>query len=118
MPRPLSKISADWWDYTTLDPHILNDAARISADDIKGLARDGFSICFYDTLEDFYLAEALEYITSWRQATAGRPARNSRGNQAKPLARRRPIHPCPKNEHVADRAPARSPAALPGGVAR
>ena len=24
---------------------------------------------FYDTLEDFYLAEALEYITAWRQAT-------------------------------------------------
>ena len=29
---------------------------------------------FYDTLEDFYLAEALEYITAWRQATADRPA--------------------------------------------
>ena len=29
---------------------------------------------FYDTLEDFYLAEALEYITAWRQATAERPA--------------------------------------------
>ena len=28
---------------------------------------------FYDTLEDFYLAEALEYITAWRQATADNP---------------------------------------------
>ncbi len=28
----------------------------------------------YDTLEDFYLAEALEYIHAWRQATADRPA--------------------------------------------
>jgi glucosamine-6-phosphate deaminase len=27
----------------------------------------------YDTLEDFYLAEALEYISAWRQATADNP---------------------------------------------
>ena len=29
---------------------------------------------FYDTLEDFYLAEALEYINAWRQATEEAPA--------------------------------------------
>ena len=28
----------------------------------------------YDTLEDFYLAEALEYIAAWRQSTADNPA--------------------------------------------
>ena len=28
----------------------------------------------YDTLEDFYLAEALEYIDAWQQATADGPA--------------------------------------------
>ena len=60
--RPLSKISPDWWDYTTLDAEILNDAARLSADDLLGLSRDGFEIEFFDTLEEFYLAEALEYI--------------------------------------------------------
>jgi glucosamine-6-phosphate deaminase len=27
----------------------------------------------YDTLEDFYLAEALEYIAAWKQATADNP---------------------------------------------
>jgi glucosamine-6-phosphate deaminase len=27
----------------------------------------------YDSLEDFYLAEALEYITAWRQSTADNP---------------------------------------------
>jgi glucosamine-6-phosphate deaminase len=31
-------------------------------------------VLFYDTLEDFYLAEALEYITAWRQATEEQPA--------------------------------------------
>ena len=28
----------------------------------------------YDTLKDFYLAEALEYIGAWRQSTADNPA--------------------------------------------
>ena len=28
----------------------------------------------YETLEEFYLAEALEYIHAWRQATADQPA--------------------------------------------
>jgi glucosamine-6-phosphate deaminase len=72
--RRQSKISADWWDYTTLDDEILNDAAALSAEDLAGLSRTGFRVVFYDTLEDFYLAEALEYIQAWRQATADRPA--------------------------------------------
>ena len=72
--RPESYVAPGWWDYTTLDPAVLNDAARLSADDLLGLARDGFAVKFYDTVEDFYLAEALEYITAWRQATADRPA--------------------------------------------
>ena len=38
-----------------------------------GLSRKGFKVVFYDTLEDFYLAEALEYINAWKQATADNP---------------------------------------------
>ncbi len=72
--RPLSKIAPQWWDYTTLDPELLSDAARLSADDLPRLAREGFNIRFYDTREDFFLAEALEYITAWQQATEERPA--------------------------------------------
>jgi glucosamine-6-phosphate deaminase len=72
--RPESRVAAGWWDYTTLDPAILNDASRLLADDLLGLARDGFAIKFFDTIEDFYLAEALEYVTAWRQATADNPA--------------------------------------------
>ncbi len=72
--RAKSKVAPDWWDYTTLDRQILDDAARLSADDVLGLSRDGFAVKAYDTLEDFYLAEALEYITAWQQATADRPA--------------------------------------------
>jgi glucosamine-6-phosphate deaminase len=71
--RPISKIAPGWWDYTTLDREILDDAARLRADDLPGLSRPGFTVKFYDTREDFYLAEALEYITSWREATEARP---------------------------------------------
>jgi glucosamine-6-phosphate deaminase len=73
MARPLSRIAPDWWDYTTLDPEIIRDAAALSAEDLAGLSRPGFRVVFYDTLEDFYLAEALEYVAAWRQATAADP---------------------------------------------
>ncbi len=72
--RPLSKIAPEWWDYTTLDREILEAAARLTADDLLGLSREGFTIKFYDTVEEFYLAEALEYITAWRAATPEQPA--------------------------------------------
>lgn len=72
--RPVSKIAPGWWDYTTLDRAILDDAARLRPDDLLGLSRPGFAVKFYDTREDFYLAEALEYISAWRQATESRPA--------------------------------------------
>jgi glucosamine-6-phosphate deaminase len=72
--RRLSLVAPEWWDYTTLDRVILDDAARLSAEDLLSLSRPGFAVRFYDTLEDFYLAEALEYIHAWRQATADRPA--------------------------------------------
>src|SRR2546428_11038025 len=74
MPRPLSKVAPDWWDYTTLDPHVLEDAARLTEKDILKLSRPGFQIHYYETLEDFYLAEALEYVEAWRQATPAKPA--------------------------------------------
>ena len=73
MPRKISSIAPDWWDYTTLEDDILRDAARLSAKDLLELSRPGFQVVFYDTLEEFYLAEALEYITAWRQATADNP---------------------------------------------
>jgi glucosamine-6-phosphate deaminase len=72
--RPLSKVAPDWWDYTTLDREMLDDAAHLTADDLLQLSRPGFQVIFYDTLEDFYLAEALEYITAWRRATESEPA--------------------------------------------
>ncbi len=72
-PRPTSKVAPEWWDYTTLDDELLADAAKLSAGDLLGLSRPGFSVRFYDTLEEFYLAEALEYIDAWKRSTPDRP---------------------------------------------
>lgn len=73
MARKKSILAPDWWDYTTLDNEILDDAAKLTPEDMVKLSREGFKVVFYDTLEDFYLAEALEYINSWKQSTADNP---------------------------------------------
>ena len=73
MARKLSILASEWWDYTTLDDQILDDAAKLTAEDMLALSRKGFQVIFYDTLEDFYLAEALEYINAWRRATSDNP---------------------------------------------
>lgn len=73
MPRPVSSIAPEWWDYTTLDAELLKDAAALSANDLLQLSRPGFEVRFYDTLEEFYLAEALEYIEAWAASTPDNP---------------------------------------------
>ncbi len=73
MTRPLSKIAPDWWDYTTLDRAILDDAARLTVKDLSQMGRPGFTVRFYDTVQEFYCAEALEYIDAWKRASAARP---------------------------------------------
>ena len=74
MPRKLSRIAPDWWDYTTLEDDLIQDAAALTPEDLAQLARPGFEVRFFDTLEDFYLAEALEYVEAWKQATPDNPA--------------------------------------------
>jgi glucosamine-6-phosphate deaminase len=71
--RKLSVVAPEWWDYTTLDDEILDDAATLTPEDMLQLSREGFKVVFYDTLEDFYLAEALEYIEAWSQSTPDNP---------------------------------------------
>jgi glucosamine-6-phosphate deaminase len=73
MARRLSALAPDWWDYTTLDRGIVEEAARLTPRDLLRLTRPGFRVVFYDTLEEFYLAEALEYIEAWRQSTDDSP---------------------------------------------
>ncbi len=84
MTRRLSAIAPDWWDYTTLPPDLIEAAARLTPRDLEKLSRPGFKVLLYDTLEEFYLAEALEYVeglapehgrtTPWASAArSGRP---------------------------------------------
>lgn len=72
--RKISAVAPEWWDYTTLDDKIMEDAAKLTLKDIVQLSRPGFQVKIYDTREDFYLAEALEYVNAWKQATSARPA--------------------------------------------
>lgn len=73
MARAMSMVAPGWWDYTTLDRPIVDDAAALSVEDMEQLSRPGFTVVMYDTLEDFYLAEALEYINAWKRSTDDNP---------------------------------------------
>jgi glucosamine-6-phosphate deaminase len=73
MARRLSAIAPDWWDYTTLDQELIEEAAALTPQKMLKLSRPGFKVVLYDTLEDFYLAEALEYIEAWKQSTDDNP---------------------------------------------
>jgi glucosamine-6-phosphate deaminase len=73
MLRKLSSIAPDWWDYTTLDLSIIKEVAALAPEDLMQLSRPGFRVVMYDTLEEFYLAEALEYVTAWQQSTPDNP---------------------------------------------
>ncbi|HEU4901498.1 MAG TPA: glucosamine-6-phosphate isomerase [Flavisolibacter sp.] len=73
MPRKFSSIAPDWWDYTTLEDDIIKDVAQLTPEDLLQLSRPGFKVVIYDTLEEFYCAEALEYITAWKQSTPANP---------------------------------------------
>src|SRR5688572_3074739 len=74
LERPISKVAPRWWDYTTLSADLLADAARLTAEDLVQLSRPGFSVRIFDSLEEFYCAEALEYVEAWRQSTSDKPA--------------------------------------------
>ena len=73
MARKLSAIAPDWWDYTTLEASLVEEVARLGPRDLERLSRPGFKVIFYETLEEFYLAEALEYMNAWRQSTDDNP---------------------------------------------
>lgn len=71
--RKLSVVAPDWWDYTTLDDELVRDVARLTVEDMAQLSRPGFRVVMYDTIQEFYLAEALEYIEAWKQSTPDNP---------------------------------------------
>jgi len=52
---------------------IIRDTVKLTPEKMLRLSRPGFKVVMYDTLEDFYLAEALEYVAAWQQATPDNP---------------------------------------------
>src|SRR5688572_2187224 len=73
MPRRLSAISPGWWDYTTIDAELVDEVAKLTSRDVERLTRPGFKVTMFETLEELYLAEALEYVNAWRQSTDDNP---------------------------------------------
>lgn len=71
--RKPSCVAPQWWDYTTIDDQIVNDAAQLTPKDLEQLSRPGFTVVMYDTIEEFYLAEAIEYIEAWKRSTPDNP---------------------------------------------
>ena len=73
MPYKKGKISSQWWDYTSIDDELLDEIGALSFEDVLGLARSGFKIKIFENLQEFYSAQALEYLTSWKQSTLTNP---------------------------------------------
>lgn len=71
--RKRSVVAPDWWDYTTINEDLVADVAKLTVKDMEQLSRPGFKVVMYDTIEEFYLAEALEYIDAWKQSTPDNP---------------------------------------------
>lgn len=73
--RKKSSIAPDWWDYTTLelDSKTTDKIAGMGPEDLINLSRPGFKVVFYETVEEFYVAEALEYVKVWQQSTENDP---------------------------------------------
>ena len=71
--RKYSVVAPDWWDYTTIDDELVRDTAKLTVKDMEQLSRPGFKVVMYDTIEEFYLAEALEYIEAWKKSSPDNP---------------------------------------------
>ena len=51
--RPLSTIAPEWWDYTTLDPDLIDQASRLTARDLPPHSPAGFTLVLYNTQQEF-----------------------------------------------------------------
>ena len=46
MARKTSMLAPGWWDYTTLDNALLDDVAKLNANDLQELSREGFRVVY------------------------------------------------------------------------
>ena len=73
MPRPLSRIAPDWWDYTTLAPELIQEAARLSVEELTRLSRPGFQVVLYAVTALFAAIKGVETALAHLQSS-GTPA--------------------------------------------
>ncbi|WP_413112494.1 hypothetical protein [Thaumasiovibrio sp. DFM-14] len=69
-----SLVNEHWWDFTCLDEELLARAAKLTEKDVLQLANKRLNINIYDNLDDMFLSQAMEYITTWQQASVDSPA--------------------------------------------
>ena len=62
MTRPLSKVAPELVGRHDTRSGDSRRCGQTYRQGLEKLSRPGFQVVMYDTLEDFYLAEALEYI--------------------------------------------------------
>ena len=75
MARPISKVAPDWWDYTTLDPQLLADAAKLTPNDLVQLVARRLRGRRSTTRSKSSTAPKRSNTSSaWQQATPDNPA--------------------------------------------
>jgi glucosamine-6-phosphate deaminase len=65
-----------WWDWTSFaaeNPEMMTDVRALTLGDLAALSRPGFEVRMYDTAQDFFVAEALEYVHAWMRSTPDKP---------------------------------------------
>jgi glucosamine-6-phosphate deaminase len=65
-----------WWDWTGFaaeNPEMMARIRALTLEDMAKLSRPGFKVRVFANAQEFFLAEALEYIEPWQRATADNP---------------------------------------------
>ena len=65
--RPLSKVAPDWWDYTTLDREILDDAPHLTAKMRFLETGRWLYVQVYVMVDEHGQAMTVEELDHWRQ---------------------------------------------------
>jgi len=74
--RPVPEVLGSWWGWNSFgaeNPEMMAEVRALTLGDMVSLSREGFTVRLFHTPQDFFLAEALEYVSAWKRATADNP---------------------------------------------
>lgn len=63
----------DWTGFAAEHPELCAEVRALTLDDLTNLSRPGFAVRMYDTAQDFFVAEAMEYVKAWKRSTLDNP---------------------------------------------